>query len=257
MSHSNPTAGVHRVFMGLLTLLALGLWATSVFAQSTADIYYIHPDHLNTPRVITNTASQVVWRWDNLDPFGANLPNENPGGLGIFTCNLRLPGQYFDRETKLHYNYFRDYDPGAGRYAQSDPVGLRGGVNTYIYADNNPLKYDDFYGLASTPRRGAPPKPPKEPPSGSADKRMRDLLDDVEKGSGQLNNPFAHFICVEALCRRTDSCGRVYFEVVSNWIPSFPSVPELDPACRCTHMMQPRDNDPTGAPPNAFRWRLN
>jgi RHS repeat-associated protein len=146
MSHSNPTAGVHRVFLGLL---ALGFSATSVLAQSTADIYFIHPDHLNTPRVITNNVNQVVWRWDNLDPFGANLPNENPSGLGNFTCNLRLPGQYFDRETKLHYNYFRDYDPGIGRYIESDPIGLAGGLNTYAYVSNNPLAIIDPLGLES------------------------------------------------------------------------------------------------------------
>jgi RHS repeat-associated protein len=144
MSHSNPTAGVHRVFLGLL---ALGFSATSVLAQSTADIYFIHPDHLNTPRVITNNVNQVVWRWDNLDPFGANLPNENPSGLGNFTCNLRLPGQYFDRETKLHYNYFRDYDPSIGRYIESDPIGLRGGINTYAYVYSNPMRYIDPDGL--------------------------------------------------------------------------------------------------------------
>jgi RHS repeat-associated protein len=147
MSHSNPNAGVHRVFLALLALLALGFSATSVLAQSTADIYFIHPDHLNTPRVITNNVNQVVWRWDNLDPFGANAPNENPSSLGNFTCNLRLPGQYFDRETKLHYNYFRDYDPSIGRYIQSDPIGLRGGLNTYAYVDNNPLSFSDPEGL--------------------------------------------------------------------------------------------------------------
>jgi RHS repeat-associated protein len=89
----------------------------------------------------------VVWRWDNLDPFGANLPNENPSGLGNFTCNLRLPGQYFDRETKLHYNYFRDYDPGIGRYVESDPIGLSGGINTYGYVGGNPISRSDPSGL--------------------------------------------------------------------------------------------------------------
>jgi len=109
--------------------------------------YFIHTDHLNTPRVITNSTRQVVWRWDNLDPFGANAPDENPGGIGTFTCNLRFPGQYFDRETGLHYNYFRDYDPWAGRYVESDPIGLDAGVNTYLYAIANPVRNRDFFGL--------------------------------------------------------------------------------------------------------------
>jgi RHS repeat-associated protein len=75
--------------------------------------------------VITNQPAQVVWRWDQVDPFGADAPNENPSGLGTFACNLRLPGQYYDKETNLHYNYFRDYEPAIGRYVQSDPIGLR------------------------------------------------------------------------------------------------------------------------------------
>jgi RHS repeat-associated protein len=54
----------------------------------------------------------VVWRWDPAEPFGTYSANENPSGLGTFVFNLRLPGQYFDKETNLHYNYFRDYDPG-------------------------------------------------------------------------------------------------------------------------------------------------
>ncbi len=58
-----------------------------------------------------------------------------------------LPGQYFDQETGLHYNYFRDYDPTTGRYIESDPIGLGGGLNTYEYAKQNPLRISDPWGL--------------------------------------------------------------------------------------------------------------
>ena len=115
--------------------------------QANAQLYFIHTDHLNTPRLITNTVGLPVWRWDNDDPYGNNAPNENPAGAGQFTCNLRLPGQYFDAELNTHYNYFRDYDPLTGRYLQSDPIGLQGGINPYLYANANPLSYTDPLGL--------------------------------------------------------------------------------------------------------------
>ena len=64
-------------------------------------------------------------------------------GLGAFTCNLRFPGQYFDQETGTHYNYFRDYDPLLGRYLQSDPIGLEGGLSSYAYVAADPLGSSD------------------------------------------------------------------------------------------------------------------
>jgi RHS repeat-associated protein len=88
-------------------------------------LYYVHADHLNTPRAITDDSQRVVWRWENTEPFGKSLPEEDPDGDGIaFEFPLRFPGQYFDAETGLFYNYFRDYDPQTGRYIQPDPLGV-------------------------------------------------------------------------------------------------------------------------------------
>jgi RHS repeat-associated protein len=91
-----------------------------------------------------------VWRWDQAEPFGVNVPDENPSGLGVFEFPLRLPGQYFDKETNLHYNTRRDYDPSIGRYGESDPTGLKAGLNTYAYVSGNPLKWIDPSGLFCT-----------------------------------------------------------------------------------------------------------
>ncbi|TXS96217.1 hypothetical protein FV139_01565 [Parahaliea maris] len=109
--------------------------------EYTTEVYFIHSDHLGSPRVITATDRGVLWRSDH-KPFGeANL------GTETIEYNLRFPGQYFDAESKLHHNYFRDFQPTTGRYVQSDPIGLQGGLNSYLYAHAAPTRYIDFYGL--------------------------------------------------------------------------------------------------------------
>ncbi len=75
------------------------------------------------------------------------MPDENPSGQGAFEFPLRFPGQYADNESNIHYNYFRNYDTTIGRYVESDPIGLRGGMNTYAYVKGNPLKWSDAKGL--------------------------------------------------------------------------------------------------------------
>jgi RHS repeat-associated protein len=124
--------------------------------QSGIDVYYVHTDHLNTPRKISRPSDdEILWRWDS-DPFGQTPANEDPDNdTNDFSYNLRFPGQYFDEETGLHYNYFRDYDPATGRYVESDPIGLNGGINTYGYVGGNPLSYVDPYGLIDLKIPGA------------------------------------------------------------------------------------------------------
>jgi RHS repeat-associated protein len=95
-----------------------------------------------------------VWEWQS-QPFGEGAANENPQNLtgaaltaGQFRYNLRFPGQVYDAETAKHYNYFRDYDPALGRYLESDPIGLIGGINTFGYVRQNALARIDPLGLA-------------------------------------------------------------------------------------------------------------
>jgi RHS repeat-associated protein len=120
---------------------------------------YLHTDPLTTPRLATNPAGTITWRW-NSDAFGAIPPDSDPDGDGTrTTLNLRFPGQYFDSETGLFYNWNRYYDPRLGRYLTSDPIGLAGGLNTYAYVENNPLRYIDPEGLMKLPGdpNGLPP----------------------------------------------------------------------------------------------------
>ena len=67
--------------------------------------------------------------------------------MGSFTYNLRFPGKIYHAVSQNTYNYFRDYEPRTGRYIQSDPIGLAGGINTYGYVGGNPLSGIDPYGL--------------------------------------------------------------------------------------------------------------
>ena len=121
-------------------------------------LHYIEPDHLGTPRaIIDGTRNVAIWEWKPTgEAFGNTPPNQDPDQNGIaFNFDLRFPGQRYDSATGLNYNYFRDYDPTTGRYVQSDPIGLRGGVSTYGYAFQQPMRYTDELGLFAILAGGA------------------------------------------------------------------------------------------------------
>ena len=101
---------------------------------------YVTTDQLNTPRAVTDSSQSIEWSLAT-DPFGNGQPT------GSLTYNLRFPGQYYDAETGYNYNMLRDYDASTGRYVESDPIGLKAGVNTYIYVKNEPLVWADRFGL--------------------------------------------------------------------------------------------------------------
>ena len=110
-------------------------------------VNYVFGDQINSPRLVTTSAGVALWRWSS-DPWGAGLPQVNANGFAI---NLRFPGQYYDAESGLHYNWHRYYDPSSGRYAQSDPIGLDGGINSYVYAHSAPTAFSDRSGLSVDP----------------------------------------------------------------------------------------------------------
>ena len=108
-------------------------------------INYLFADQLNTVRDATNPQGVRSYQW----PMTNNAFGEAPksGAANFYT---RFPGQYYDVETGLHYNIGRYYDPNTGRYLQSDPIGLGGGVSTYAYVANNPLRGVDPLGEAAS-----------------------------------------------------------------------------------------------------------
>jgi RHS repeat-associated protein len=118
-------------------------------ASNSPLMFYIHADHLNTPRIVVDQNGAKRWRW-LAEPFGTTAPEANPDGLGVFAQHLRFPGQYADAESGLWYNYFRYYAAEVGAYVQSDPIGLDGGINTYAYVSGNPLNFTDPYGLQAS-----------------------------------------------------------------------------------------------------------
>ena len=140
-------------------------------------VYYIQTDHLGTPRVALDRAGRQRWSWV-AEPFGNSEPVEDPLGLGSLRINLRMPGQYFDLESGLAYNWHRAYDASTGRYTQSDPIGLEGGINTYSYVGSAPTMFTDPRGL-TTPSRPMPKGPELQQcpdPCSLIDKAIEDLV---------------------------------------------------------------------------------
>lgn len=117
---------------------------TDPLFQRTADnqVYHYQNDHLGTPQRQIKSNGATVWR-ATYTAFGEATVDPDSS----IENNLRFPGQYYDQETGLHHNYYRDYDPQTGRYLQEDPIGLWGGLNVHIYTSNNPIKFFDAFGL--------------------------------------------------------------------------------------------------------------
>ncbi len=131
------------------------IWMDDLPVGVVADgvLHFIEPDHLGTPRSVIEAASDTpVWHWALAgEAFGDSAPDQDPDKNGTaFVFDMRFAGQRFDAASGLNYNYFRDYDSGVGRYLQSDPIGLVGGMGTYAYVGGNSISLVDRFGLQAT-----------------------------------------------------------------------------------------------------------
>ncbi|WP_311767472.1 RHS repeat-associated core domain-containing protein, partial [Burkholderia sp. Bp9140] len=111
-----------------------------------ATLFYQN-DHLGTPQELLDESGKVVWvgryrAWGGEKVVWRETPEQNEAGNAI-----RFQGQYRDEETGLHYNRYRYYDPGCGRFVSRDPIGLAGGLNVFQYAPN-PIEWIDPLGLS-------------------------------------------------------------------------------------------------------------
>ena len=114
-----------------------------LYTHEAGHCYWYQNDHLGTPQQLTDDTGAIVWE-ARYTSFGkASFETE------IIVSNFRLPGQYYDAETGLHYNGHRYYDPDTGRYLRTDPLGIEGGLNLYVYTLNNPLMFTDPDGMVA------------------------------------------------------------------------------------------------------------
>ena len=122
------------------------------------EVYYFHNDVSGIPEELTAASGELVWEaryatWGNT--ISETWNQVAPANGTPLPQNLRLQGQYLDRDTGLHYNTFRFYDPDIGRFISPDPIGLNGSVNLQAYAVN-PISWIDPLGWSGTDGSGRP-----------------------------------------------------------------------------------------------------
>ena len=160
---------------------------------TSTSVAFIHADDLGTPRVVTSATGVVLWQWPYAsNPFGEMPPTSATG----YVLNLRFPGQYFDTENGLNYNISRDYEAATGRYMESDPIGLDGGMTTYGYVDQNPFGSVDPLGLQAVclachngALPGFPGPVPMPPPAQSLPAPGAGSASDTGEGVGDVTKP--------------------------------------------------------------------
>ena len=137
LAESDATGAVQREYVWLGSMPLARIDTTGSGGGATIAVYYTHPNHLGASHKITDGAKLVVWD-GKFTPFG-----KAHAIAGSLSHDRRFPGQYHDSAAGYVQNHRRDYDPSIGRYLQSDPIGLSGGLNTYAYVNNNPQNLID------------------------------------------------------------------------------------------------------------------
>ena len=219
-------------------------------AEIDSRLYAIHTDHLGTPRRLTQADGQAAWQWA-YTPYGDEAPtlgakrftnettNPTTGSTNIAPVrfNLRYPGQYFDEESGLHYNYFRSYDPRTGRYTQSDPIGLDGGWNRFAYVGGNPLLYIDPEGLRRTHNgHYTPNKPRPRFPNPRLPQPSYDQGDPWQDAAGYFDDE-GRFLCLRWRCKGNATCypdtydSRGQYRSANDFVP--PATDPSDPPEGC------------------------
>ncbi len=220
-------------------------------------VYHVFCDAIGLPLHIEDSQREIVWWARRVDPYGTIEVHES----AKIEFNLRFPGHYFDAETGLHYNRYRYYDPGLGRYLTPDPIGHSGSkVNIYAYCPN-PLVQVDILGLAhsgsgdGTPNRHAgdaenstDPPPPHE--GGGTDPTSKPpAFPDLERGGGRTNEHAERTAAMLDRLQTDDGRREVAAAMLEqNGVRREPTQAELDAAV-ADHMAQyPGEYDPPNPP---------
>ncbi len=223
----------------------IGLVATQT-GGSGPELFAVHTDHLATTLRITDNLQQTAWK-STREPFGeSTLATTNTA-----IWPLRFPGQYEDNETGIFYNYFRDYDTQIGRYIESDPIGLDGGINSYAYVQSTPTQFFDEYGLAGatfTPFPGRPVRMAGEQRAHQDFLRDRatstgtsllealsGALDDVGDNLTGASSFSYEKVCDLAYCPEEDAkeCKASDYRGRDDWFPPNPRASALPYGCVC------------------------
>ncbi|WP_216840588.1 RHS repeat-associated core domain-containing protein [Dyella sp. S184] len=192
-------------------------------SSGISTINYVTADQLGTPRAVSNGAGTVIWSWGYQgNPFGEQQPTSSAG----YVLNLRYPGQYYDAETGTNYNMYRTYEPATGRYLQSDPIGLMGGISTYAYVSARPLDHSDMFGTQEVEMSGS-----------KLNEKMQDLPDSKSDWWPASGLSYKNNICLELRCTKKGCNGTTAVYVITQWVPRNPTIEEAsksNPNCVCT-----------------------